>query len=573
MVAAVAMALPLSAAASIEAEAEANLVSVIVQESHGAGDAPERAVARLGGHVDRQIAIIDGFTAKLPRASLPALRTSRGVRVVTEDARVRLTAAIDGWDHESDGGSLTRLTKMTGAAKYWTRGFTGKGVDVALIDSGVAPVEGLSVPGKVVNGPDLSFESQEESLRHLDTFGHGTHMAGIIGARDSSARKRVKRAQKRSYVGMAPDARIISLKVADRGGATDVSQVIAAIDWVVQHRNTDGLNIRVLNLSFGTDGVQDYRIDPLAYAAEVAWHKGIVVVASAGNAGFGSAKLNNPAYDPYVIAVGGSDPKGTDVKNDDDIPAWSSAGDGTRNPDIVAPGRSVVSLRVPGSAIDTAAPAARVGHSRFFRGSGTSQAAAMVSGAAALVISQRPTITPDQVKGLLMGTAETLEGKDPRAQGAGALDLGKAIDDPTPQVVQTWETSDGTGSLDAARGSQHLENNGVTLDGERDIFGNPWDGRTWSADAWNGRTWSGGTWNGSVWTGSTWSGSSWSGSAWTGSSWSGSSWSGSAWTGSSWSGSAWTGRTWSGSVWTGSAWTGSTWSGGPWSSAAWGNES
>jgi serine protease AprX len=572
LLAALCLASPIGAAASVAAEDAPARISVIVQETVGSGDGPENAVARLGGRVERYIGIIDGFTATVPRSAVAALRATRGVRVVTENARVRLAATIDGWDHQNDDGSLTRLTKITGATSYWKRGFTGQGVDVAIIDSGVAPVEGLRTSGKVVNGPDLSFESQEDSLRHLDTFGHGTHMAGIIGARDSNAPRKVRDVRKRSYLGMAPDARIVSLKVADRGGATDVSQVIAAIDWVVQHRNSDGFNIRVLNLSFGTDGVQDYRIDPLAYAAEVAWHKGIVVVASAGNAGFGSAKLNNPAYDPYVIAVGGSDPKGTDLRHDDDIPAWSSVGDGARNPDLVAPGKSVVSLRVPGSAIDIAAAAGRVGNSRFLRGSGTSQAAAMVSGAAALVISQRPDITPDQLKGLLVGNADKLEGRDDRAQGAGTLDLDRTLKAPTPQTVQTWPRSTGTGSLDAARGSQHLENNGVKLDGERDIFGQPWDGRTWSADAWNGRTWSGGTWNGSVWTGSSWTGSSWSGSAWTGSSWSGSSWSGSAWTGSAWTGSAWTGSAWTGSAWTGSAWTGSTWSGGPWSFSSWGDD-
>ena len=96
--------------------------------------------------------------------------------------------------------------------------------------------------------------------------------------------------------------------MAASDGATDVSQVIAAIDWIVQHRNSDGLNIRVLNLSFGTDGTQDYQLDPLAYAAEVAWLHGIVVVVAAGNSGFGTPQLNNPAYDPYVIAVGGDDP-------------------------------------------------------------------------------------------------------------------------------------------------------------------------------------------------------------------------------------------------------------------------
>ena len=244
-------------------------------------------------------------------------------------------------------------------------------------------VDGLSAPGKVVNGPDLSFESQADNLRYLDSNGHGTFMAGIIAGRDNSVTS-PSQAGPNQFLGMAPDARVVSVKVGDAFGATDTSQVIAAIDWVVKHRNDNGLNIRVLNLSFGTDGTQSYALDPMAYAAETAWRKGIVVVTSAGNDGYGSSALNDPAYDPYLMAVGAVDLNGTTNHSDDTVPAWSSTGDGVRNPDLVAPGVSIVSLRDPASQIDQAYPSAVVG-TRFFRGSGTSQAAAMVSGAVALI--------------------------------------------------------------------------------------------------------------------------------------------------------------------------------------------
>ena len=160
--------------------------------------------------------------------------------------------------------------EVTGAGEYWNDGFYGQGVDVALTDSGVAAVDGLSAPGKVLHGPDLSFESQSEAFRFTDTFGHGTHMAGIITGRDTATPRPVQKGVENHFVGVAPEARVVSVKVADSHGSFDVSQVIAAIDWVVQHRKDDGLNIRVLNLSFGTDSVQDYRLDPLAYAAEAA---------------------------------------------------------------------------------------------------------------------------------------------------------------------------------------------------------------------------------------------------------------------------------------------------------------
>ena len=179
------------------------------------------------------------------------------------------------------------------------------------IDSGVAPLPQFD--GRIVNGPDLSFGSGD-AAPGVDQFGHGTHMAGIIAGRDPSVGldpKSLEQGSKRSFVGIAPGARLLNMKVAAPDGAVDVSQVIAAIDWVVQHRNTDGLNVRVLNLSFGTDGIQDYQVDPLTFAVENAWRQGIVVVVSAGNAGYGSPMLNNPAYDPYVIAIGASDTNGT----------------------------------------------------------------------------------------------------------------------------------------------------------------------------------------------------------------------------------------------------------------------
>ena len=186
-------------------------------------------------------------------------------------------------------------------------------------------------------------------------------MAGIIAGRDpaASASDDDYEGGHHRFLGVAPRSRVVSVKVANAQGATDVSQVIAAIDWVVQHRTDNGLNIRVLNLSFGTDGVQDYQLDPLSYAVEVAWHKGIVVVVAGGNAGYGSAKLNNPAYNPYVIAVGATDSKGTPDVADDVVPEWSSSGSGSRNPDLVAPGKSVASLAVPGSHLDQTYPRPR----------------------------------------------------------------------------------------------------------------------------------------------------------------------------------------------------------------------
>ena len=151
-----------------------------------------------------------------------------------------------GYDPASDANSMLNTTAYTGATAWWDAGYTGKGVDVALIDTGVTRVDGLDGTDKVVYGPDLSLESQSPDLRDLDTNGHGTFMAGLIAANSPA------------YRGMAPGARIVSVKVGVADGGTDVSQVIAAIDWVVEHRHDGDLNIRVINLSYGTNSAQDY---------------------------------------------------------------------------------------------------------------------------------------------------------------------------------------------------------------------------------------------------------------------------------------------------------------------------
>jgi len=472
-----------------------------------------------------------------------------------------------GYDPTADPYSMQNITAGDGAQDWWNTGLTGQGVDVALIDTGVAPVPALSGDGKIVNGPDLSFESQSPSLRYLDTNGHGTFMAGIIGGNDG---------QDGGYRGVAPDSRILSVKVADADGGVDVSQVIAAIDWVVQHRYDNGMDIRVINLSYGTDSTQPYQIDPLAFAVEQAWKAGIVVVTAAGNTGIGSG-LADPAYDPMLIAVGAADTMGTAAMSDDRPASFSATARACRPwncqpPTLLAPGTHLQGLRDPGSYIDQNNPNAALGD-LYFRGSGTSEAAAYVTGAVALLLQEYPDLTPDQVKEMLVASADRLHGYPLLWQGAGELDLNDLLSTRIPRGHHWLEPhgrpASGAGSLELSRGTDHLSMDGVVLQGEQDIFGQPFDSRAMAALEAAGSSWSGGMWNGSTWTGSSWSGSSWSGSSWSGSSWSGSSWSGSSWSDLIWSGSSWSGSSWSGSSWSGSSWSGSSWSGSDWASDQW----
>ncbi len=432
-------------------------------------------------------------------------------------------------------GSLFSVVDQIGARSLWEQGITGEGVDVAVIDTGVAPVPALTGSDKVGAMVDLSFEAEVPEATYLDTHGHGTHMAGIIAGSDPGGDPATAAARPEEFHGVAPGARIVSVKVGDNTGAVDVSQVIAGIDWVIEHRDEGDLNIRVLNLSYGTDGDQNYRVDPLAHAVERAWNAGIVVVTAAGNDGWRHPGLANPANDPFVISVGAAQAlnngwfwipewaSGGELFTQDAEGQWKGFWDGDyagRYPDLVAPGASIESLRVPGSRVATEHPEGYV-NDTILRGSGTSQAAAVVSGAVALMLEDRPRLKPDQVKALLQGSASQLPFVLRTQQGAGLLDVTGAVEADKPRnrdVKQRWDRSTGTGSLEASRGSVHVSVNGEDVVGEVTVWGDAWDPERWVEAGTLGSSWTGGEWNGSSWTGSSWTGSSWTGSSWTGSS-------------------------------------------------------
>ena len=482
--------------------------------------------------------------------------------VMTDLATVEPVAA-DGYDAAAELGSMYNVVDQIGARQLWQNGITGEGIDIAVIDTGVAPVPALSGADKVVAMVDLSFEADIPEAQYLDTNGHGTHMTGIIAGRTPGADPAT--ATSDEFFGVAPDAGIVSVKVGDNTGAVDVSQVIAGIDWVVQHANDGGLNIRVINLSYGTDSAQDYRIDPLARAVENAWNHGIVVVAASGNDGWNNSTggLTSPAFDPYVIAVGAAEATAHGMT----VPKWANAGDyfsiddnghrvnwwqdgyTGRLPDVVAPGAHIDSLRAPNSRTDIEHPEGHV-TDELLRGSGTSQATAVVSGAAALLLSYRPELTPDQIKALLRNTAAPIPNWSEAYQGRGLINIVAAAKTPTPDnAEQTWERSTGLGSLEASRGTQHVNLDGVVLEGEMTAFGTKWDPNAWVEASTLGASWTGASWTGASWTGASWTGASWTGASWTGASWTGASWTGASWTGASWTGASWTGASWTGAEW------------------------
>ncbi|GAA2522317.1 S8 family serine peptidase [Pilimelia columellifera] len=558
---------PATAAAGAAAEPS---VSVIVR--HDGSARADAAVARAGGVVTARLRSLDALVVRAPHDTLSSLRNAPGVLAVTADRALKPHNTASGVG-VGVGNTMSQLAASTGARGAWRQGVTGAGVGVALIDTGVVPVAGLTSPGKIINGPDLSFESQTDDRRHLDTYGHGTHLAGIIAGRDAGAP-----ADTGAFAGVAPGAHVINVKVGSFDGAADVSQVIAAIDWVVAHRDDPRLNIRVLNLAFGTDGAQDPRLDPLSYAVDVAWRHGIVVTVAVGNQG-ARRPVGMPAANPRVLAVGAVDNHGTVTTRDDTVAPFSASGARSRSADIHAPGVRVVSLRDAGSFLDLAFPQGRH-DDRFFRGSGTSQATAFVSGAAALLLQKRPDLTPDQIKALLTRSDTAVRGVLAASRGAGQLDIAAALrrldrgavtGDSAPAG---WEAT-GLGSLDASRGTHRLVDpaSGVVLSGEQDIFGQTWNPQVWAAAANQGQAWTDGAWNNSTWTGSGWTGTSWGGTSWGGTSWGGTSWGGTSWGGTSWGGTSWGGTSWGGTSWGGTSWGGTSWGGTSWGGTSWGGAS
>jgi serine protease AprX len=280
----------------------------------------------------------------------------------------------------------------------------------------------------------------------------------------------------------------------------------------------------------GADVSGSYRDDPMAAAVEEAWQRGIAVVVAAGNSGPGGGGLDSPAHDPYVIAAGASDDVRTANPVDDVMAEFSSAGDGTRNPDVVAPGVGIVSLRVPGASLDVQFPQARIGDANF-RGSGTSQAAAVASGAVAQLASARPDLDPDSLKAVLRAAARPLPGVDPLLQGTGVIDVAEAKTLAVPaDGRQRWARARRGGAWrirNAAALQLAVENPAAwpankwmanTMRGDRwlanTMRGDRWLANTMRSDTWLANTmrsdrWSSNTWNGATFTANQWTSAGW----------------------------------------------------------------
>ncbi len=342
----------------------------------------------------RKLSIINGVAVSAPLSGLHKLCQAKEVGRIYLNRKVKV--------------SLNLATPSVGSRSLQRAGVTGRGVTIAVLDTGVYPH--LDLRGRIVGFKDLV----NGRIRSYDDNGHGTHVAGCAAGNGSLSSIR------RRFIGTAPGAKIVGVKVLDQRGEGTLDQVLAGISWCIRNRRRFG--IRVLNISLGAAAVESYRTDPLCQAVRRAALAGIVPVTAAGNVGPDPRTIDTPGISPFAVTIGAANDRKTRKQSDDSIPVFSSRGptiDDLIKPDIVAPGVSITSLRSPGSFLDRTEPSRRVGR-WYFTLSGTSMATPIVSGIVAQLLQKRPWLTPHQVKSLLKRYAINL-GRPRNTQGQGEV--------------------------------------------------------------------------------------------------------------------------------------------------------
>src|SRR5271165_2727077 len=376
------------------------MVAVIVQYHTVPGKAQLDEIQSWGGKPGVKLALIHAVSAQLPTSAIIPLSNEDAVAYISPDRSVRAHA---------DGAALAVLANYA-----WGLGFDGSGIGIAIVDSGIHDGNSLR---NTAGGSRVLFSLDLVGGGNRDNQSHGTLVANIIGGNGggNSAASACPSCSA-AVSGIAPNATLVDLRVLDNSGSGVDSAVIAAIQAAVQLKDT--YNIRVLNLSLGRPVRETYALDPLCQAVEQAWKAGIVVVVSSGNDGRnnsagtnGYATIEAPGNDPYVVTVGAINTNGTTSRADDVMTSFSSKGptaiDHIVKPDLVAPGNGVSVFPQPGLAAQPQAGlSVPSGSGNYVALSGTSAASAVVSGAAALILQQDPTLTPEQVKARLMKTAD-----------------------------------------------------------------------------------------------------------------------------------------------------------------------
>jgi serine protease AprX len=406
-----------------------------------------RALVRAaGGRPTGTLPLIRSVAARLPAGARVAVAHDARVASVSANARIRSQHEIIDTPSLASG-AYPRTVSAPTAWKAWA---TGTGVGVAVIDTGVDgrlpdfnEADGSSrVIASAVTNPDATTA--------LDTYGHGTHVAGIIAGNGNRRTSDTGH----TYIGIAPEANLIAIKASDDAGNATILDAIYGLQFAVDHK--DDYNIRVVNLSLSSTEAESYRTDPLDAAVEAAHFSGIVVVAAAGNRGGAAGAAGYaPGNDPFAISVGAIDDRATSSRFDDLPTGWSTLGttqDGFAKPEIAAPGAHIVSTLAGGSAFSSACPACVVDNN-YIRLGGTSMAAGVVSGVAALMLEIHPDWTPDEVKSTMLATARGIPGDVEEVNAASAVFASTPAPVPNEQPVPNDLVDGTTGEIDYTRSS------------------------------------------------------------------------------------------------------------------------
>ena len=417
-----------------------------------------------------RVPIAHGVAARLTPSQISFFAANPDVERVIFDAPVQLS------DTTFDPTALaTFYPSIMDAVPAWSNPIsplTGKGIGIAVIDSGIAAHPDLAA--RIVTSLNFNPNVNDAS----DAYGHGTAVAGIIAGDGTASGGK--------YIGIAPQANLINIRVNDGTGAAPTSTIMNALLWATVNR--DAYNIRIINLSLQASVQESYHTSPLDAAVEYAWLKGIVVVVAAGNKGANSA-LYAPANDPYVITVGASDDNGTATTADDTLAGFSSYGvtqDGFTKPDMVASGRRIISTLASGSALGLTYPA-NIVDSQYIQLGGTSMAAPQVAGVAALYLEAHPSIRPSQVKGVLRSTANALLLQ--AGTGAGYADAERAI-------AYNGTVGNANAGLDP---NNYLKVMFMQAQGFTTLPTVSWDSVSWDSVSWSSVSWADIAWNAVSW--------------------------------------------------------------------------
>ena len=384
-------------------------VPVIVQAEQLEGTAA--AIRQHGGTVERELALIQSIDATVPPGALGAIAADDAVAWISLDASVATADGGSGstWTSSNSGSG----SGLSGGNAYpytvdaddaWSQGYIGAGVAVAVVDTGISPSGHEDFKNFRGNSRVVAEVVVNQNTSNVtDGYGHGTHIAGIVGGNGKLL--------KGKYMGVAPGVNLVNVKVGDEEGSATLADVVAGLQWVYENRLR--YNIRVVNLSLHSSVQESYQTSPLSAAVEYLWFNGVFVVVAAGNNGSApDAVFYPPSNDPFVMTAGALDDMGTNSHGDDAPTPWSSNGvtqDGFRKPELLTPGNNIVSVIDTNSILYKENPK-KVMDEKYLKLSGTSMAAGVMSGVAALAFQAHPYWTPGQVKCTLIATASNLSG-------------------------------------------------------------------------------------------------------------------------------------------------------------------